>query len=269
LSRAYTDFYHESPHNIFLDALTSQGVLGLSLLLALCGIALRHSKDNPPLAAGLTAALVSLQFTSFTIATAFAFLTLIAALGAKATPVLIERQARVWRVVPVLFTVVLIVAGYRLMISDWHLQQAKLALDADRTVEAHQEYLAASDWAIAGGGSDLYISRRFASKGRLGEALEAGVRATRSAEDRQNAFYNLAALHAASGDAAAVETDLKAAILCSPQWYKAHWTLAELYERQKKFEDAARESEIAFELAGGKHTEVAGTRDRILAKRNQ
>ena len=28
LSRAYPDFYHESPHNIFLDALVSQGVPG-------------------------------------------------------------------------------------------------------------------------------------------------------------------------------------------------------------------------------------------------
>jgi hypothetical protein len=29
LSRAYPDFYHESPHNILLDVLTAQGVLGL------------------------------------------------------------------------------------------------------------------------------------------------------------------------------------------------------------------------------------------------
>jgi hypothetical protein len=32
LARAYPDFYHESPHNLFLDALTGQGVAGVVLL---------------------------------------------------------------------------------------------------------------------------------------------------------------------------------------------------------------------------------------------
>ena len=35
LARAYPDFYHESPHNIFLDALDSEGVVGLAALAAM------------------------------------------------------------------------------------------------------------------------------------------------------------------------------------------------------------------------------------------
>ena len=38
LASVYPDFYHESPHNIFLDALTSQGFLGLLALLGLCAL---------------------------------------------------------------------------------------------------------------------------------------------------------------------------------------------------------------------------------------
>ena len=36
LARAYPDFAHESPHNIFLDAFVAQGVVGLVLLIAAC-----------------------------------------------------------------------------------------------------------------------------------------------------------------------------------------------------------------------------------------
>ena len=40
LSRAYPDFYQESPHNMFLDALVSRGIPGALALLALCAFAL-------------------------------------------------------------------------------------------------------------------------------------------------------------------------------------------------------------------------------------
>ncbi len=35
LAREYPDFYHESPHNIFLDALTAEGVPGLLILVSI------------------------------------------------------------------------------------------------------------------------------------------------------------------------------------------------------------------------------------------
>ena len=40
LAKAYPDWYHESPHNVFLDVLASQGVLGLAGLLGLAAIPL-------------------------------------------------------------------------------------------------------------------------------------------------------------------------------------------------------------------------------------
>ena len=39
LARTYPDFTHESPHNIFLDALVSQGVPGAACLVAFCIVA--------------------------------------------------------------------------------------------------------------------------------------------------------------------------------------------------------------------------------------
>src|SRR5207245_2040087 len=40
LARAFPDFYHESPHNVFLDALTSQGFPGLVILAGIAALGL-------------------------------------------------------------------------------------------------------------------------------------------------------------------------------------------------------------------------------------
>jgi len=81
LARAYPDFAHESPHNIFLDALVAQGITGFLLLAAWCTLgfaaAWKVRGQHPDLAACLAAALaagiVSQQFTVFTIPTAVIF----------------------------------------------------------------------------------------------------------------------------------------------------------------------------------------------------
>src|ERR1051325_1300441 len=68
LARAYPDFSHESPHNLFLDALVSGGILGLLCLAAISAAAFRTA--GPWQAGALGAALVAEQFTVFTIPTA-------------------------------------------------------------------------------------------------------------------------------------------------------------------------------------------------------
>ena len=265
LSRAYPDFYHESPHNILLDAVAAQGLPGLTILLAICGWALIQTRRSPPLVSGIAAALVSLQFTSFTIATASGFLVLIAAGTIRSGVVEDSEPGVAWRIVSVLFAIVLAAAGIRLVVADRHLQLAKSAFDAGRIDEAVEQYRFTSSWAWPGGTADLYCSRRLASAGRLQEAIEAGLRAIKSAEDRQNAFYSLAALHAATGDETAVEADLKAATSASPQWFKPHWTLAQLYSRQRKLSEAEKEATLAVDLDGDKHPEVGQTLARIRA----
>ncbi len=81
LAREYPEFSHESPHNIFLDALTAEGVPGLLVLIGIAVAAvlggLRARSENLLLTSalfpGLVASLIAHQFIVFTAPTAFYF----------------------------------------------------------------------------------------------------------------------------------------------------------------------------------------------------
>ena len=67
LARAYPDFYHESPHNIFLDVLTAEGAAGLLTVLGLtvlgfCTYRRLDRRYAAPVIAGWAAFLVCNQF---------------------------------------------------------------------------------------------------------------------------------------------------------------------------------------------------------------
>ena len=61
LASVYPDFYHESPHNMFLDTLAAQGMLGLLAFIGLCALGAWSAMQacragnalGPPLGAGL------------------------------------------------------------------------------------------------------------------------------------------------------------------------------------------------------------------------
>jgi tetratricopeptide (TPR) repeat protein len=97
----------------------------------------------------------------------------------------------------------------------------------------------------------------------LQQALESGVRATRTAEDLHNAWYNLAALYASQNDHQRTEESLRAAIRSSPDWFKPHWTLAQVWKEDGRRAEACAEASIAADLDGGKNPEVAQTRRQI------
>jgi hypothetical protein len=88
-------------------------------------------------------------------------------------------------------------------------------------------------------------------------AASAALAATQSAEERQNAWYNLAVLQAGSNNAAEVENSLRQAIAASPNWYKPHWMLARVLAASGRTGEARLEAAEAHELDGGKHAEVA------------
>ena len=71
LSRAYPDFYHETPHNAFLDAASAQGVPGALILAGVFWLGLRRLRA-PGLPRGLRAALLGILIASL-----FASLTLV------------------------------------------------------------------------------------------------------------------------------------------------------------------------------------------------
>jgi Tfp pilus assembly protein PilF len=97
-------------------------------------------------------------------------------------------------------------------------------------------------------------------------AFQSAVRAANTAEDRQNAFYNLAIFFATQNDAANVERALRNSIQWAPNWFKPHWTLSKLFLTQNRLADAELEARIAVNLNGGKDPEVAQTLDAIRSR---
>jgi hypothetical protein len=288
LASAYPDFYHESPHNMFLDALTAQGVGGLLVLAALCGLgvlgAIRACRSGnplgPPLAAALAGVLVAQQFAVFIVATALYFHLLVALLVVVGwspawqpskhadAP---KQSPRRWILIPsVAVALLLATAAIQLTVADRAFAIAQQRIAAGDIVGASQAYRTVLRWQPPGASSDLNYSRAMQQAAARSpiltkraeasqQALEAAIRAVGNAEDRQNAWYNLAALLAQQNDAGGTERALRNAIAWAPNWFKPHWALARLLAISGNGPEALVEARIAVARDGGRDQEVAQT----------
>jgi hypothetical protein len=187
---------------------------------------------------------------------------------------------RAWVAYPLAAVVGFVLAVYaiRLVAADGALVAVRRAFQAGDAEKAAQAYRMALAWQPKGPGADLYYSRGMAELAARSanpdvrvhawrEALEAGVRATRWAEDRHNAQYSLAALLAAQNDSAGAEQSLRNAIAAAPNWYKPHWTLARLLALAHRDDEALSEAYAALERGGGRHAEVLDTWNRLKQER--
>jgi hypothetical protein len=283
LSRAYPDFFHESPHNILLDAAVSQGIPGAVLLAGawaaavLAGIrALRRGHPlAPPLLAANAGLLVSHQFIVFVPPTALVFflaqallLSLLPPTAAAAVP---RRIGRWTTAVPACgAALVLVIYGTRLLAGDASLEAVRQRIAGGNMRGAAQAHEKAVWWSPRGGSAELYYSRAMASAASQPlsqddrsrawkEALGAGVQAAASSEQRANAWYSLATLLAAEGDSEAVERALRNAVAWAPNWFKPHWTLAQLLQLKGRNDEAMAEAVAAVDRNGGKNPEVIAT----------
>lgn len=292
LERAYPDFSHESPHNMFLDTLTSEGVPGLLLLAAvtLAGIVggWRARLQDSPLAAALlpafAASLVAHQFVVFVAPTAFYFYLgagILAGAGGSETAGVpaagrVPATAR-WAVLAAGLAAAgfLAVMAYRMVAADSALALVERRLDANDAHGAAAAYRQALQRNGLDVPAELYFSRRWAtvsnnasdtiSRLYYGQvALGAAGLATKSLEQQQNAWYNLAIFEASTDDAPATEHSLRAAIAAAPVWYKPHWALARLLASEGRLGEAEPEARRALYLDGGKDAEVASTMNQIL-----
>ena len=290
LGRAYPDFYHESPHNIYLDTLVAQGVAGPVLLLALAAsgfaaaiVSRRSVRPNPSagaLAAGLAAMTIGEQFTSFTLPTALAYYAVIALLVSLGVPSALppwpvgRRWPRV--AVALICAGVWVISGIRLWIAENALAAVRRDLDAGLVGEAANQYAKYEHWRWPGASADLWYSRRLAQIAgsnadplvRVQAFQQAGAAAqsaTQTTEAAFNAYYNLAAFYARKNDFMHTEESLRAAISFAPNWFKTHWMLAQVLQAASRLKEAEMEAALAVELDGGKHPEVTGTLDRIRA----
>ncbi|MCX6621676.1 MAG: O-antigen ligase family protein, partial [Acidobacteria bacterium] len=264
LSRAYPDFYHESPHNLFLDAAASQGLPGLLVLfaaIALGGWMMVTERHRSPLAAPLgacfAAILVTHQFSVFTVPTALTFWIALAMLVAIAPPGHVPpgraRRTGAW-LLPV--SAVLLLAGLRVIAGDYALDQARRALIGGNLPAAESYRERAHEF---GAHADLWYSRKALAMSEASPeiarnialtqvALRSAERATRTSEDAQNAWLNLALIQAKLNNRAGTEQSIRAAMQAAPNWYRPHLALAKLLLATGRRVDALREAETALRL---------------------
>jgi O-antigen ligase len=261
LARAYPEFSHESPHNIFLDALVSQGLPGLACLGALCAIGILaawRAKERWTLAA-LAAGIVAQQFTVFTIPTAALFYV-VAALPQTPREGRLAPWARaaLWAV-----AAVLLFCAVRYAAADLFLERTNRALAARDLHRAGEEYASYQRFRLPGAAADLWYSRALLALPAILPAGQAALAAVRGPEDPFDAWYNLAQIYAAGNSAAEAERCLRNAAAAHPVWFKPHWTLAQLLRLEGRIPEAAAEAALAADLDGGKHPEVARTAAEI------
>jgi len=262
----FTDFYSESAHNIFLDALTAKGIFGLASMLALTALCLRYARG--PMGGAFVAMLVRAAIHYIHTADRAVLLPhrcnpmsdfeIEAALVSR-----VPARRNWWPAVfaiPFLGMAIISPQATRCVAS------ARRALDRDDFDSAWALQDRARAWMLA---ADVYFSRRYSTisneRARV-YAQASALRATQTAEDRQNALTNLAAFQSPSGDAAAVERTLRSAVAAAPNWYKSHWLLAQVLWLEGRIPEARAEAQTAVDRGGGRHPEVQATLNGLLAK---
>lgn len=280
LAKAYPDFYHESPHNIFLDALVSEGAPGLALLTGFVALAwfaarraaARGQRTAPYLASALLASLISGLFVCFTLAGALYFYATIALLVVRTPSEAPARQQTGFfialRTLGVATVAIFLYLGIQLTVFDLALNQAKLHLDAGRIEKSIGAFATSQRWRPAGSSDDLYFSRALAVAARSGsnptvvlmasqKAFTVALRAVQTSEERQNAWYNLAAFYATQNNGIGMEAALRRSVEASPHWFKSHWALAQMLFISGRRSEALAEAAQAADLDGGKDREIA------------
>jgi hypothetical protein len=99
------------------------------------------------------------------------------------------------------------------------------------------------------------------------QALRAGARALRSADDIANAWYSLSMLSASQNDIVGTRRGIEAAAHASPNWFKPHWALARLLSQTGDTNRAAAEAVRAAFLDSNRDPEVVKTLLDLNAQR--
>ncbi len=278
LARRFPDSYHESAHNIFLDVMLSQGLLGvLPLAGALVAAMWGGGSSGAPmlLRAMLVANLVAQQFSCLTLTTAYLLYLnmalLVSRVGGESAahgslPCRILRRLRL----PEAAAAGLAAAAVYFLMSDRALAETQRLIEGGKLAEAARRYAEASDTYVPGPSADLWFSRTQAHAAQLPsnasisqpawrEAKRVGMRAAQKSETRHGAWYHLATMYAMEDDAGRMEACLRASIQAAPAWFKPRWMLARLLMTQGRSVEAGEQKRRAEYLAAGKYPEVEKT----------
>ncbi|HVW10395.1 MAG TPA: O-antigen ligase family protein [Bryobacteraceae bacterium] len=270
LSRAFPDFYNETPHNALLDAACAQGLPGAILFIALFAIAWRagwHAdfRQNP-IRTGLNAALlgmlVSSMFASLTLVSSlylWAAAGLAVALSPAETSVESPRQWRIPGLALAVPALALVLPAVLLMRQDALWADFEHAVEANEFTAAKEAYSSAISAAFGLPGYELWASREWATLGRSIAnsrdaaatwklAADAASRAEANGEERFSAAYQSSVLQVALGNLAGAEAQAREAIELAPNWYKAHLLCSQVLVFSGKNEESAREAALAASL---------------------
>jgi putative inorganic carbon (HCO3(-)) transporter len=253
-SRAYPDFYQETPHNAFLDAAIAQGLPGALILV---GVFVLGLYPWPGRSVGLQAALIGILiasiFASFTLVTAIYLWTVAGlGLGVSYEPNTVTRpEVRKSRTTyyPAFATGVLFLLA-AIALGEQDRAYAALLDDAasGNLAGATRDYAIATVVSAGMPGYELWSSRQFAVLRAWDKASEAAGRAETRSEDRFSATYQSSVLAVAAGDLTQAESKARETIRLAPNWYKPHLILAQILQAMGRNAEATEQFQISRDL---------------------
>jgi len=233
-----------------------------------------QSKIERPLAAGVLASGVAALFSAAVMPALLLTLLLLGALIASEEPDR-EPQPLPWSPAPAGFAAALaagaVVFACLLAVSDYRLERFQRH-------PGTAEYASLLSLPVPVVSEDIYCSRVLASRCQAGgassqyecwrTAVQAAARATRTADDMANAWYNLAQFTAAQNDVAGTRMALSHAIQSAPKWFKPHWAMAELAAQTGDRVNARAEEKRAESLDPKHDPELSASLASLKSKLN-
>jgi O-antigen ligase len=260
LSRAFPDHYHETPHNIFLDAACGQGLAGAAILGALLILGWKSGRAVDR--AALLGMAVCGLFASLTLVTSM-YLWGVAGLAvsrrSRKSEGVRESETGVWAVPAAALALTFLAIAAALTVQDFSFAAMGKAVAAQDSAGASRAYRRATAVSLGMPGYDLWSSRQFASLARsLGnspagagawmEAAEAASRAERTGEEPFSAAYQSSLLAIGAGNALGGEAKAREAIYLAPTWYKPHLLRSQILQAMGRNDEAAKEARVSAEL---------------------
>ncbi len=253
LAQRYPDQSEESPHNIFLDAWTSRGLLG-TFPLAGIGVLVLVSRRRRSTAGGaFLAALAANQFVAFTAMTeAMLYLSAVLAVASGRAVRKEEPMPRWGRAVGVAVALGLVIFALQLAAAERAAERARRLALAGDTAAAFAAYRDAATAAPAGRDyGEWFVRALYGSEAFTPDWAETALveLAPEASESPADARYLQAALLAEAGRPAAdVESALLSAIAAAPSWYKPRLKLAQVLSATGRAEEARQWAESAARL---------------------
>ncbi len=253
LARAYPDFINETPHNVFADAASEEGLAGLTILIALFAVGWLGT-SSPGLRAALPGIAVCGLFASLSLVMGM-YLWGIAgiAVAPEAARARTAAKPAVWRA-PVLrmaaapVGIAFVAVAILLAVQDAAYADLQDSVDAKAVGDAKNAMRIATSFGVGLPGYELWASQEMAKLKAWSEAGSTAGLAEQRGEDRASAAYQSSIIAIVNGDAPGAQAEADKAIELAPNWYKPHLLKAQLLQATGKNAEASEEARVSLNL---------------------